>query len=90
MTTKGGPETFTHYLAMEYAKDGIHMNSVAPGAVYTPLYRNAPKNVMESLSPMGRHSTVKDTTDAVIYLTDAATVTGHVRYADGGSQIGRW
>ena len=31
---------------------------------------------MESLSPMGRPSTVKDITDAVMYLTDAATVTG--------------
>jgi NAD(P)-dependent dehydrogenase (short-subunit alcohol dehydrogenase family) len=52
------------------------VNAVAPGTVYTPLHRNTPKEVMESLSPMGRPSTVKDITDAVLYLTDAATVTG--------------
>jgi hypothetical protein len=33
---------------------------------------------MESLSPMGRPSMVKDITDAVMYLTDAATVTGDI------------
>src|SRR5438876_3827855 len=90
MITKGGLETITQHLAMEYAKDGIRVNAVAPGAVYTPLHRETPKDVMESLSPMGRPSTVKDITDAVMYLTDAATVTGHILYVDGGSHFGRW
>src|SRR5947209_12371310 len=90
MLTKGGLETITQHLAMEYAKDGIRVNAVAPGAVYTPLHRETPKDVMETLSPMGRPSTVKDITDAVMYLTDAATVTGHILYVDGGSHFGRW
>src|SRR5262245_41441721 len=64
MITKGGLETFTLHWANEYAKDGIRVNAVAPGAVFTPLHRNTPKDVMESLSPMGRPSTVKDITDA--------------------------
>jgi len=46
--------------------------------------------VLESLSPMGRPSTVKDITDAVMYLTDAATVTGDILYVDGGAHFGRW
>jgi NAD(P)-dependent dehydrogenase (short-subunit alcohol dehydrogenase family) len=90
MITKGGLETIIQHLAMEYANDGIRVNAVAPGAVYTPLHRNTPKDVMESLSPMGRPSTVKDITDAVMYLTDAATVTGHILYVDGGAHFGRW
>jgi len=90
MITKGGLETVTLHLAMEYAKDGIRVNAVAPGPVYTPLHRETPKDVMESLSPMGRPSTVKDITDAVMYLTDAATVTGDILYVDGGSHFGRW
>jgi enoyl-[acyl-carrier-protein] reductase (NADH) len=45
---------------------------------------------MEGLSPMGRPSTVKDITDGVMYLTDAATVTGEVLCVDGGSHLGRW
>jgi NAD(P)-dependent dehydrogenase (short-subunit alcohol dehydrogenase family) len=90
MITKGGLETITQHLAMEYAKDDIRVNAVAPGAVYTPLHKNTPKEVMESLSPMGRPSTVKDIVDAVMYLTGAATVTGHILYVDGGAHFGRW
>jgi NAD(P)-dependent dehydrogenase (short-subunit alcohol dehydrogenase family) len=90
MITKGGLETITQHLAMEYAKDGIRVNAVAPGTVYTPLHQDTPQEVMESLSPMGRPSTVKEITEAVMYLTDAATVTGHILYVDGGSHFGRW
>src|SRR5262245_18507749 len=90
MITKGGLETVTQHLAMEYAKDGIRLNAVAPGVVSTPMHRDTPRDVMESLSPMGRPSTVQDITDAVLYLTDAATVTGHILYVDGGAHFGRW
>jgi enoyl-[acyl-carrier-protein] reductase (NADH) len=45
---------------------------------------------MEGLSPMGRPSTVKDIADAVMYLTDATTVTGDILYVDGGAHFGRW
>jgi enoyl-[acyl-carrier-protein] reductase (NADH) len=54
------------------------------------MHRDTPKDVMEGLSPMGRPSTVKDITDAVLYLTDAATVTGQILYVDGGAHFGRW
>jgi NAD(P)-dependent dehydrogenase (short-subunit alcohol dehydrogenase family) len=90
MITKGGLETATRHLAMEYAKDGIRVNAVAPGVVYTPMHENTPTDVMEGLSPMGRPSTVKDIADAVMYLTDAATVMGHILYVDGGAHFGRW
>jgi NAD(P)-dependent dehydrogenase (short-subunit alcohol dehydrogenase family) len=90
MITKGGLDTITRHLAMEYAKDNIRVNAVAPGAVYTPLHRNTPKDVMESLSPMGRPSTVKEIADAVMYLTSATTVTGDILYVDGGAHLGRW
>ncbi|MBK7406012.1 MAG: SDR family oxidoreductase [Phycisphaerales bacterium] len=90
MITKGGLETATQHLAMEYAKDGIRVNAVAPGVVDTPLHRDTPRRVMESLSPMGRPSTVEDISDAVMYLTGASTVTGHILYVDGGAHFGRW
>jgi NAD(P)-dependent dehydrogenase (short-subunit alcohol dehydrogenase family) len=88
--TKGGLETITQHLAMEYAKDGIRVNAVAPGVVETPMHRDTPRDVMESLSPMGRPSTVKDIADAVVYLIDASTVTGQILYVDGGAHFGRW
>jgi NAD(P)-dependent dehydrogenase (short-subunit alcohol dehydrogenase family) len=90
MITKGGLETITQHLAVEYAKEGIRVNAVAPGVVSTTMHRNTPKDVMESLSPMGQPSTVKDLTSAVLYLMDAATVTGHILYVDGGAHFGRW
>ena len=90
MLTKGGLETITRHLAMEYARDGIRVNAVAPGAVHTPLHSETPKDVMESLSPMGRPSSVEDITAAVMYLTDAATVTGEILDVDGGAHLGRW
>ena len=90
MLTKGGLETITQHLAIEYAKDGIRVNAIGPGVVDTPLHRDTPKDVMEDLSPLGRPSTVKDITDAVMYLTDAATVTGDILYVDGGADFGRW
>src|SRR3989440_9256460 len=82
MITKGGLETITQHLAMEYAKDGIRVNAGAPGAVDTPVHRNTPKDFLESLSPMGRPSAVKEIVDAVMYLTDADSVTGHILYVD--------
>jgi NAD(P)-dependent dehydrogenase (short-subunit alcohol dehydrogenase family) len=66
------------------------VNAVAPGAVYTPLHRETPQEVMEGMSPMGRPSTVQEITDAVMYLTDAATITGHILYVDGGAHAGCW
>jgi NAD(P)-dependent dehydrogenase (short-subunit alcohol dehydrogenase family) len=90
MLTKGGLETITQHLAMEYAKDGIRVNAVGPGVVFTPLHRDTPKEVMESLSPMGHPSTVNDIADAVMYLTDAGTVTGQILYVDGGAHFGHW
>jgi len=90
MMTKGGLETVTRHLAMEYAADGIRVNAVAPGVVYTPMQRETPKDVMQSRSPMGRPSSVKDIADAVMYLTDASTVTGDTLYVDGGAHLGRW
>ncbi len=90
MITKGGLETVTQHLAMEYAKDGIRVNAVAPGVVDTPLHKNDKKDALRSLNPMGVVSSAKDVAGAVMYLTDAATVTGQVLYVDGGAHFGRW
>jgi NAD(P)-dependent dehydrogenase (short-subunit alcohol dehydrogenase family) len=90
MMTKGGLEAATRNLAMEYAKDGIRVNAVAPGVVDTPMHENDSKDVLKSLSPMGRIVSVKDVADAVVYLTEAATVTGEVLHVDGGSHAGKW
>ncbi|MGD0388812.1 MAG: SDR family oxidoreductase [Tepidisphaeraceae bacterium] len=90
MITKGGLATVTQHLAMEYAKDGIRVNAVAPGVVDTSIHEDTPEAEMERRSPMGRTQTVKEITDAVMYLTDAQSVTGHILYVDGGAHFGCW
>ena len=90
MITKGGLDTITKHLAMEYAKDGIRFNAVAPGVVDTPLHKNDPKEALQSLSPMGVLSSVSDIVDAVMYLTEARTVTGEILNVDSGAHAGRW
>src|SRR6267154_1203283 len=39
MITKGGIDAISRSLAMEYAKEGIRVNTVAPGIVDTPLHK---------------------------------------------------
>jgi NAD(P)-dependent dehydrogenase (short-subunit alcohol dehydrogenase family) len=90
MITKGGLNAVTHHLAMEYARDGIRVNAVAPGVVATALHKNTPEDVLKKQSPTGRISTVKDIADAVLYLTEAESVTGEVLHVDGGAHRGKW
>lgn len=90
MITKGGIDAITRSLAIEYAKDGIRVNAVAPGVVDTPLHGNNSKDFLKGLSPMGSISTVQEIVDAVMYLTEAPHVTGEVLHVDGGAHVGKW
>jgi NAD(P)-dependent dehydrogenase (short-subunit alcohol dehydrogenase family) len=90
MITKGGLNAATVHLALEYARDGIRVNAVAPGVVDTPLLKDVPKDILQTRSPMGRVSTVQEIADAVLYLTEAQTVTGEVLHVDGGAHRGKW
>jgi NAD(P)-dependent dehydrogenase (short-subunit alcohol dehydrogenase family) len=90
MIMKGGLNTVTRSLALEYAKDGIRVNAVAPGVVDTPLLKDTPKDSLKALSPMGQVSDVRDITDAVLYLTESPRVTGEVLHVDGGAHVGKW
>jgi NAD(P)-dependent dehydrogenase (short-subunit alcohol dehydrogenase family) len=90
MITKGGIEAITRNLAMEYAKDGIRVNAVAPGVVDTPMHKNDPKDLLNSFSPLGRLSDSQDIADAVLYLTEARHVTGEILHVDGGAHVGKW
>lgn len=90
MITKGGLEAITLSLASEYASRHIRFNAVAPGVVETPMHEKDPKEFLRSLSPMGTISEAKDIASAVVYLTEAHTVTGEVLHVDGGAHNGRW
>ncbi|HEY6274522.1 MAG TPA: SDR family oxidoreductase [Terriglobales bacterium] len=90
MMTKGGLNAVIRSLAIEYAKDGIRFNAVAPGVVETPLHEGDPEDVLKTFQPMGKIVGVGDVVDAVLYLAKAGQVTGEVLHVDGGAHAGRW
>jgi NAD(P)-dependent dehydrogenase (short-subunit alcohol dehydrogenase family) len=90
MVTKGGIDAISRSLAMEYAKEGIRVNTVAPGIVDTPMHKDDPTEFLKTLSPLGRIAASKDIAEAVFYLTEASQVTGEVLHVDGGAHLGRW
>jgi len=90
MITKGGLNAVTRSLAIEYAREGIRFNAVAPGVVDTPLHRDDPKDFLKTLQPMGGIADVKDVVDAVLYLAEAGQVSGEVLHVDGAAHAGRW
>jgi len=90
MITKGGINAISRSLAMEYAQEGIRVNTVAPGIVDTPLHKDNPKDFLKTLSPLGRIAASRDIAEAVFYLTEASQVTGEVLHVDGGAHLGRW
>ena len=90
MITKGGLNAGLRSLALEYAKDHIRFNAVAPGIVATSLNKDNSKEFLETRSPTGSISTVEDIAGAVVYLTEARQITGEVLHVDGGAHIGKW
>jgi NAD(P)-dependent dehydrogenase (short-subunit alcohol dehydrogenase family) len=90
MVTKGGINAISKSLAMEFVKEKIRVNAVAPGIVDTPLHDNDPKEFLQGLSPMGAISSVQEIVDAVVFLTEAPHVTGEVLHVDGGAHLGKW
>src|SRR5437667_9748272 len=90
MITKGGLNAVTQSLAMEYAKEGIRFNAVAPGVVDTPLHQDDPKDVLRTLSPMGSIADAQEIVDAVVFLAEAPHITGEVLHVDGGAHLGKW
>jgi NAD(P)-dependent dehydrogenase (short-subunit alcohol dehydrogenase family) len=90
MITKGGVDAGLRSLALEYAREHIRFNAVAPGIVATSLHTDNSKEYLESRSPMGTVSTIEDIASAVVYLTEARQITGEVLHVDGGAHIGKW
>jgi NAD(P)-dependent dehydrogenase (short-subunit alcohol dehydrogenase family) len=88
MMTKGGLNSATQNLAIEYAKDGIRFNAVAPGVVDTPMHRNDPND--STPQPVMKKATVKDIVDTVLYLVQAGHVSGEILHVDCAAPARRW
>jgi NAD(P)-dependent dehydrogenase (short-subunit alcohol dehydrogenase family) len=88
MITKGGLNSATQNLAIEYAKDGIRFNAVAPGEVDTLMHANDPND--STLQPTIKKATVEDIVDAVLYLAQAGHISGEILHVDGAAPARRW
>ena len=88
--TKGSLDAVTRALAMEYASDGIRVNTVALGVIKTPMHKPETYEFLKGLNPVGRMGEIKEVVDAVLFLMDATFTTGEILHVDGGAHAGKW
>lgn len=86
--TKGGINSATKALAIEYATQGIRVNAVSPGIIKTPMHAPQTHEFLAKLHPVKRLGEVKDIVDAVLFLESAPFVTGEILHVDGGQSAG--
>ncbi|MBU1374913.1 MAG: SDR family oxidoreductase [Alphaproteobacteria bacterium] len=88
--TKGGLNAATTSLAIEYADKGIRVNAVALGIIKTSLHPPETHAGLATLHPLGRLGEVEEAVHGVLYLENAAFVTGEILHVDGGQSAGHW
>lgn len=86
--TKGGLQSVTKSLAIEYAGRGLRVNAVSLGAIKTPMHAPEAHEILAGLHPMGRMGETSEIVDAVLYLEHASFVTGEILHVDGGQSAG--
>jgi NAD(P)-dependent dehydrogenase (short-subunit alcohol dehydrogenase family) len=86
--TKGGLNSATKSLAIEYAKRGVRVNAVAPGIIKTPMHPVETHAGLDSLHPIGHMGEISDIVEAILYLESASFVTGEILHVDGGQSAG--
>jgi len=86
--TKGGINSATKSLAIEYADKGVRVNAVSPGIIKTPMHGPETHEFLANLHPVGRMGEMRDIVDAVLYLEGAGFVTGEILHVDGGQSAG--
>ena len=90
-TSKGAVIALTQAMAVDHAKDGIRVNCIAPGPVYTPMVyaggmSDERREQRRLASPLGIEGTGWDVAYAALFLAsdEARYVTGVVLPVDGG------
>jgi NAD(P)-dependent dehydrogenase (short-subunit alcohol dehydrogenase family) len=100
--SKGALSALARAMALDHVREGIRVNSVAPGSVDTPMLRWAADRfrgeqtsdeVVASwgrMHPLGRVATPEEVAAAIAYLAsgDASAVTGAELRVDGGLLAG--
>ncbi|MEI8038532.1 MAG: SDR family oxidoreductase [Verrucomicrobiota bacterium] len=97
--TKGGMNTLTKSMALDYAKDGIRVNAVCPAGTWTPMLRDwaahqpDPEGIshyLDDIHPLGYCPEGDVIADACVFLISqkARFITGHIMHVSGGAEIG--
>jgi NAD(P)-dependent dehydrogenase (short-subunit alcohol dehydrogenase family) len=92
--TKGAITAFTRSLSQNLVKDGIRVNAVAPGPIWTPLnpMGGQPPEEMKDFGknvPMGRPGQPNEVAPAFLFLAceDSSYMTGQVLHPNGGTIV---
>lgn len=97
---KGGVANLTRTMAIDYARDGIRVNAIAPGTIDTPLIEQILgeegakkfRAAYEWVDPMGRLGKPEEVAKVVLFLAsnDSSYVTGESITIDGGHMAYTW
>jgi NAD(P)-dependent dehydrogenase (short-subunit alcohol dehydrogenase family) len=94
--SKGGVVQLTKCAALEYAKQGIRVNAICPGVIWTPMVQRATggsaetEEAFKALEPVGRFGTAEEIARMALFLAcdDSAFCTGAPFIVDGGFVAG--
>lgn len=92
-TTKGGIVSFTRALAKDAIKQGVRVNAVAPGPIWTPLIVSTmdPEKytTFGKDTPMGRAGQPAELAPAYVFLAsnDSSYITGEIIGVTGGNPL---
>lgn len=98
VATKGAITAFTKALAIDEAANGVRVNSISPGNVYTPLWQEAidaaadPQQCRtdgEAAQLLGRMGTIEEVGKLCVFIAaDATFTTGVDHIISGGAELG--
>jgi len=97
--TKGGMNTLTKSMALDYARDGVRVNAVCPAGTWTPMLHQwadqqaDPAGIsryLDEIHPLGYCPDGDVIADACVFLLSAKArfITGHIMHVSGGAELG--
>jgi 2-keto-3-deoxy-L-fuconate dehydrogenase len=97
-STKGALISLARALAIDYARDGIRVNSVAPGTIDSPMLQefvvaqadpDGTRKAFDEVQPRGRVGTIDEVANLVAFLAseDSSLINGAAIPVDGGMSI---